>query len=305
MSLLVQSLFDTLCLGSFYALSALGIGLLFGVLRLVNFAHGDFISCAAYALILPGTLTATTPFLAALPLALMIPALLVLAVGISILSYLLVFRALREAQPPILMVASFALSYALQNALLLLYGSRPRTINLLPELNGAVDILGIARVPMLQLVTIAVTTILMLGISWCLRSTSIGIAMRAAAEAPTMARMLGVWASRVMMAAMAVTAVLAVAASLLLVIQTGVLEHRMGVSLMLFAFVGTVIGGLGNLTGAVAGGFAAGAMTVLFQTFLPENLRPFRDVFVFAVVFAILAFRPNGLFPSRHLKERV
>lgn len=126
MSSIFQTLLDTLSLGGFYALSALGIGLLFGVLRLINFAHGEFISYAAYALIVPSTMTAAEPLLGALPFYALIPALVVLIVVVSVICYLLVFRLLRTAPPPILMVASFGLSYAMQNGLLLLYGSRPK-----------------------------------------------------------------------------------------------------------------------------------------------------------------------------------
>ncbi len=305
MNLMLQTLFDTMSLGSFYALSALAIGLLFGVLRLVNFAHGDFISFGAYALIVPSTLTAVTPLLGALPAYLLVPALVGFVIAISIIAYLVVFRPLRDAAPTILMVASFALSYTMQNALLLLYGSRPKTIDLWAGLNKEVSIFGLARVPTLQLATIAVTIGLLLCFLYILRRSRIGIMMRAAAEDPTTARMLGLRASPVMIAAMAMAGALAAASSILQVVQTGVLEYRMGVSLMVFAFLGTVVGGMGNLSGAVAGGFGIGAVTVLLQTFLPDQARPYRDVFVFGVVFVVLALRPNGLFPSPHVKERI
>ena len=115
----------------------------------------------------------------------------------------------------------------------------------------------------------------------------------------------GVKANRVIMLAVAISGMLASAVSLLFVVQTGVLDFRMGVPLMLFAFIATVIGGMGSLVGAVVGGFTVGMVSILLQTFLPSEMRVFRDVFVFAIVIVILLVRPQGLIMSSSAKERV
>ena len=120
-----------------------------------------------------------------------------------------------------------------------------------------------------------------------------------------MARVLGVRANRVIATAFALSGVLAAAVSCLVVAQTGVVQPRMGLQLVVIAFVGTVIGGLGSLTGAALGGFLVGAASILLQALLPPDLRVFREAFVFVAVALILLFRPQGLIPARGLKERI
>jgi branched-chain amino acid transport system permease protein len=129
--------------------------------------------------------------------------------------------------------------------------------------------------------------------------------MRAAAEDFRMARVLGVRANNVIATAFALSGVLAAAVSCLIVVQTGTVQPRMGVQLVIIAFVGTVIGGLGSLPGAALGGFLVGAASIMLQALLPPDLRAFREAFVFIAVALILLFRPQGLIPARGLKERI
>lgn len=305
MNFALQTAVDGLSLGSIYALSALGIGLLFGVLRLVNFAHGDFISTGAFTLIVPSTMAAAQPLLGVLPFYVLVPCVAACVVVVAGLAFLLIFRPLKDAPAPILMVASFALSYSVQNSILFLYGSRPKTFNLWPALNTDIVLSGQLRIPLLQVVVVLVTCGMMLGLLLLLRKTRIGVQMRAAAEDTVTSRMLAVSPFSVIFVAMALSGVLASVSSLFLVAQSGVLDYRMGVPLMLFAFVGTVIGGMGNLAGAVFGGFAVGVATIILQAFLPDEIRPYRDALLFGLVFLVLAVKPHGLFPSRHLIERI
>ena len=120
-----------------------------------------------------------------------------------------------------------------------------------------------------------------------------------------MARVLGVRANRVIAIAFALSGILAAAVSCLVVAQTGVVQPRMGVQLVIIAFVGTVIGGLGNLPGAALGGFLVGVLTILLQALLPADLRPFREAFVFIAVIFVLLLRPQGFIPARGLKGRI
>jgi len=146
---------------------------------------------------------------------------------------------------------------------------------------------------------------LLIGLSLFLGRTPYGVQMRAAAEDFRMARYLGIKANFVIGLAFAISGVLAAMTSLLFVSQTGTLSHMMGVPLMLFAFIATVIGGMGSLAGAVVGGFAVGFVSVMLQAYLPQELRSFRDAFVFAVVIMVLLFRPSGLIPTKALAQRV
>lgn len=305
MEFFLQVAIDGLSLGSFYALAALGIGLLFGVLRLINFAHGSFITFGAYALIVPSAATQATLFIGSfhpVPLVLCVVFLVVL---MALLSEFLVFRPLRDASPATLMIGSFALGFVIQNLIIMVYGGRPKAVGLWSDLSAGIQLMDGVQVPMLQLIIIGVTLTLMVVLVLFLTRTRWGVQMRAAAEDFRMARMLGVRANFVIMLAVAISGMLAAAVSLLFVVQTGILDFRMGLPMMLFAFIATVIGGMGSLVGAVVGGFAVGMLSILLQTFLPSDIRAYRDVFVFLVVIAILVARPQGLVMSAASKERV
>ena len=305
MAFALQVLIDGLSLGSFYALAALGIGMLFGVLRLINFAHGSFITFGAYALIVPSAATQATLFIGGFHPVPLILCVVFLVVGLALISEFITFRPLRDATPATLMVGSFALGFIIQNLIIMVYGGRPKAVGLWSDLSAGVTLMEGVQVPKLQLIIIGVTITLMVALVLFLKNTKWGVHMRAAAEDFRMARMLGVRANLVIMLAVAISGVLAAAVSLLFVVQTGILDFRMGVPMMLFAFIATVIGGMGSLAGAVAGGFLVGIVSILLQTFLPSEIRNFRDVFVFLFVIVILLLRPQGLFLSAASKERV
>ncbi|GJL90208.1 MAG: branched-chain amino acid ABC transporter permease [Minwuia thermotolerans] len=305
MAFALQVLMNALSLGSLYALAALGIGLLFGVLKLINFAHGDFITVGAYALIVPSAATQATLMIGDFHPLILIPCIVVVVVILALIAEFLVFRPLRNASPATLMIGSFALGFVIQNILIMIYGGRPKAVGIWSDLSLGVELMPGVEVPKLQLIIIGVTLVLMVVLVLFLTRTKYGIHMRAAAEDFRMARMLGIEANRVIMLAVAISGMLAAAVSMLFVVQTGILDFRMGVSLMLFAFIATVIGGMGSLVGAVVGGFAVGAVSILLQTFLPSEMRVFRDVFVFAIVIFILLVRPQGLVMSRASRERV
>ena len=294
MERLVQILVDAVSVGSLYALTALGIGLIFGVMRLINFAHGELITLAAYALL----------GLSGMPVPVMIFGAIAVAVLLALITERAAFRPLRNADPTTLLISSFAVSFFLQKLLILVVGSRLKGLNFLPELARQTELLGI-RLQLLQIVTIVVGIVLLVALTWFLRATRLGLHMRAAAEDFRMARVLGVRANNVIAMAFALSGLLAAAVSCLIVVQTGVVQPRMGVQLVIIAFVGTVIGGLGSLPGAALGGFLVGAGSILLQALLPPDLRAFREAFVFVAVIAILLFRPQGLIPARGLRERI
>jgi branched-chain amino acid transport system permease protein len=300
----LQYVVDALSLGSLYALAALGIGLLFGVLRLINFAHGDFISIGAYALIVPSLNVMATMYIGALPWPAMVAAVVVVVILVALVSEAVVFRPLRAASPATMMIGSFALSFVIQYVLLLIYGSRPKAVDLWSILSQQIAIGGV-RIQQLQLVTIVVTALLLAAIALFLHKTRFGVEMRAAAEDFRMARLLGVRANLVIALAFALSGGLAAVVSLLYLTQSGILTIQMGVPLMLFAFIATVVGGMGSLLGAVVGGFTVGILSVALQVLLPSGLRSFRDAFVFLLVIVILLWRPTGLVQARAIKERV
>lgn len=301
---MTQLFFDAASLGGIYAMAALGIALIFGVMNLVNFAHGQYIAFCVFALIVPSTDAVAVMAIGALPAFALVP--LVLAIGalLAVGSEYLVFRHLRRATPVAMMIASFALGFVIQNTLLAVYGGRPKAISLWPGLNTPVPI-GSAQIPLLQLIVILTTLLVVAGLALILKKTRLGLEMRAAAENFTMARLLGVRANVVITGAFALSGILAAAVALIMATQTGVADVRMGGQIMLVAFIATVIGGLGSLPGAVLAGFLIGGVSVLLQAWLPLEARPFRDAFLYALVIGVLLLKPQGLFADASAKPRV
>lgn len=291
---IIQTLVDTISIGGLYALTALGIGLIFGVMRLINIAHGELITVAAYTLLLFAAHSAIIAMLAAF----------IAAIVLARLTEKIAFRPLRGANPATLLVASFAVSFLVQKTVALFVGSRPKSLDFLPWLSTQETILG-ARLQLLKLITILVAAFMLVGLSWFLKRTRSGREMRAAAENFRMARMVGIRANAVVGAAFAISGILAATVSILIISESGVMTPRMGLQLVIIAFVGTVIGGLGSLVGAAVGGFLVGATTVLCQTLLPPDLREFREAFVYLIVILILLLRPQGLLPAAGTKERI
>lgn len=294
MTFLVQTLVDAVSIGALYALSALGIGLLFGIMRLVNFAQSEFVTIGAYTLLMTSGLW--------FPLAALIAVLAVML--LAILVDRLAFRPVREADPATLLITSFAVSYFLQYTLVLVFGARPLGVDLLPQLGTPLLVSGL-RIPLLNLVTVTVTVVLLGALALFFRRTRTGIEMRAAAVDFRMARLLGVRADRIIAIAFAISGLIAAVVAMLFVAQTGTVSPAMGLQLALVGFVATVIGGMGSLSGAVLGGMVVGFITVFLQALLPPDLRAFREAFVYAAVIAVLVLKPEGLFRGVAARERV
>ena len=294
MTIFVQHASDAISLGALYALLGLGIGLIYGIMRLVNFAHGDFIMIGGYTLFV----------VAEQNVVVMIVATILMVVALALVSERLVFRPLRRASPATLLIGSVALSYFLSNFILVVFLGRPKTMAFGRELIEPFEILGV-RIPQINIVVIAMTIVLMAGLALFLKRTTVGTNMRAAAEDFVMAQLLGVRANVVISMAFAVGGFLAAMVALLYFSQTGSVSPRTGLPLVIIAFVATVVGGLGSLVGAALGGFVVGVVSVVLQIALPVDLRPFRDAFVFALVILMLVFRPGGLLIVQAMRERV
>ena len=305
MDYIIQTIISALSFGSFYALGALGIGLLFSVLRLINFAHGDFITIGGFALIVPSSAVVATVAIGGFHPLLLVLCIVAIVVALALVSYFVVFQHSQTSSPATMMIVSFALGYTLQNVIVMIYGGRPKAVNIFPELTGQVQLSDGVSVQLLQLVIIAVTWILLIALVLFLKRTRVGIQMRAAAEDFRMARMLGVNGKSVIAMAFILSGGLAGIMSLLFVTQTGVLTFRMGVPIMLFFFIATVIGGMGSLVGAVVGGYSVGIVSVVLSAVLPEELRGFRDACVFILVIIVLLARPQGIVLTKAAKERV
>jgi branched-chain amino acid transport system permease protein len=290
----LQNVVDGLAQGSIFALFALGIALIFGIMQLVNFAHGELIMVAAFAL----TLVSEPPLVVRIIVA--VAAAVLIALGMERVA----FRPVRGAPPATLLITSFAVSYLLQNVAILIFGSVPRSTDVAAGLNENIVVAGL-DIPKLQLVTIAVTLVLLAGVGGFLNRTAQGTQMRAAAEDFRAARLLGVRANRVIASAFAMSGLLAAVAAVLLVAQNGTVTTSMGLTPVIFGFIATVLGGLGSLRGAVLGGFVVGAISTALQATLPLEIRPYRDAFLLTAVIVMLVVRPQGLVIARSTITRV
>lgn len=280
----LQSLVDAIALGSLYAVAALGIGLVFGVMRLINFAYGEVITAAAYTLLL----TSELPVLARIGLA------LVVAVVMSLLMEL-VFRPLRTVSPATMLVATFAVSFLLQNLAIVIFGTRGEAMNFLPDLNQAFEV-GDIRIRYITLVSIAVGATLLAVSAFILNRTDIGLRMRAAAADFQTARLLGVRAKRVIIIAFIMSGVLASAVAMTLAVQRPLVTPTFGFFIVIPALVGVVVGGMVRLVPATMGGFLVGFATVIFGDLLPSGSRVFLNSLLFGLVILVLLAKPAGLF---------
>jgi branched-chain amino acid transport system permease protein len=283
----LQYTVDALSLGSTYALGALGIALLFSLMRLVNFAHAQIIVIGAYAIWFLRTDWHQSWPVTVLGLA-------VSVVVVALIMERAAFRPLRNASPPILLASSFAVAVLVQNLMIVTIGDDFRSVTAPKSFEGSFTIgdLRMARVSVFALI-IGIT--MMAGLAAFLKKTPIGTQMLAAAEDFKMAQMLGVRANEVIAVAFALSGLLAGAMSFIIVSQQGLISIRMGLSPLLVAFVATVIGGIGSLSGAALGGMLLGIVTTILQVTLPVSLAPFRDAFLYSFVIAILLVRPQGL----------
>jgi branched-chain amino acid transport system permease protein len=288
MTSFLQYIIDGVNLGSTYALIALGIALVFGIMQLVNFAHGEIIMLAAYAFF----------YLLGFPLPLVILGTLAAAGLVALVMERVAFRPVRNSSPTTLLVTSFAVSFLLQNAVIISIGNFPKAPVLPKFLGESFQVHGLL-IQKTWIITVATTVLLVGGLVLFFKRTRAGREMRAAAEDFRMARLLGIRANRVIAIAFALSGLLAGVVSFLLVAQTDIITPTMGTGPVLVGFVATVIGGMGSLVGAAFGGFILGFMTVAFQAWLPLQLRSFRDAFVFGLVIAILVLRPQGLTGDR------
>lgn len=287
---IVQFVIDVLSLGSLYALMALGLVIIYGILRLVNFAYGELIMVAGYALFLLNP----TP----LPWLVMGLLAVLVSVATSYLTERVAFRPVREHSLTAMLITSFAVSAMLQNAAMLFVSPRARVVPL-PEAFKQQLMIADRVVPLRNLLAIAVSVALLALFALLLKRSILGIALRAAADKFVMTRMLGIPANVVIGTAFAISGLLAGTVALFWFGRTGSVTPEIGLWPLLVAFVSTVIGGMRSLAGAVLGGYVLALIQMAFSNFLPPALLEFRVAFVFTLVIVILLFRPEGLIRGR------
>jgi branched-chain amino acid transport system permease protein len=282
----VQQLINALSLGSTYALLALGLAMVFSIVGLVNFAHGELVTIAGYTIYLEES--HGLPFGAAAPSAIVAAALA------ALLMERLAFRPLRGASFLTLLFSSFALSVIIQNLFAATISPRQKGTDI-PNVFSEAFTVGGYSIGWLQVITTAACLVALVALTLFLRRTAQGLGMLAASQDFQVTRLMGIPANRVIATAFAISGALAGVAALFVVARRGTVDPQMGFNPVLKAFIATIIGGLGSLSGAVLGGFVLGAIEVALDSTLPNGALPFRDAFALLLVIAILYVRPEGL----------
>lgn len=295
MEYFLQHVMNALSLGGTYALLALGLALVFSIMRLLNFAHGELMTIAGYTMLF--TLGANYPFYVALPAAVLAAILAALAME------RVAFRPVRNANMATMLLTSFALSMILRVAFQNFISARPLAVPTPSALSGTLS-LGWVQIGTIQAYSLLATAILLGGLTLFFRYTLIGIAMRAAASDFDTTRLMGIRANAVIATAFALSGLLAGVAAIFWVAQRGAVDPLMGFLPVLKAFIAVILGGMGSLVGAVAGGFLLGFLEISLRTLLPSELQAFRDAVVLSLVILVLLVRPQGLFGRRQEAAR-
>jgi branched-chain amino acid transport system permease protein len=285
-----QTLVDSVGLGAAYALMAVGIGLVFGVLRLVNFAYGQLIMAGAYALALASEWD--WPLWGGIGLCFAV------VLALSVAMERLLFRPLRTQSPAVMLVATFAVAFLLQSIALLWFGPLGKAAASFGTLNQPVSI-GDVDIRKITLVAIGVAAGCLVLLVLLLGRTGVGLHMRAAAMDFTTARLLGVRANRVIAAAVLVSGLLAATVAVILTVQTPLVTPDFALRDTIVVLAGVVVGGMNRLVSATLGGFAIGFVSGLLGGALPTDQSQYLPSFLFGLVILVLLIRPAGLFARR------
>lgn len=292
MDKLIQTLISGLSLGSIYALIALGYTMVYGIAKMLNFAHGDIIMVGAYAVITAVFTMGLPPFIAIL---ISIALCALLGIVIEFLAY----RPLRQAQPLAVLITAIGVSYLLQNLALLIYGSEQKafpTIVALPTVHiGGVYIDGIT------LATLVVTAVIMVALSLFINKTRMGKAMRAVSEDKGAAQLMGIDVNATIAMVFAIGSGLAAIAGVLLCSAYPTLMPTTGQMPGIKAFVAAVLGGIGSIPGAMIGGILLGVIEIFAKAYINAQLA---DAIVFAVLIVVLLIKPAGLL-GKEIHEKV
>jgi branched-chain amino acid transport system permease protein len=295
MTTFFQALVNAVTLGSVYALIAVGIGLVFGVMRLINFAYGQLIMIGAF------TLAVTIDW----PVALSIVMCFVVVVAASLVMEVTVFRPLRSASAATMLVATFAVAFLLQSIALVKFGTFGKPVNTLGQLNRAFSV-GDVDIRYVSFLALGVTVVALVALLLLLNRTPLGLHVRAASADPLTARLLGVRADVVITAAVVISGILAAAVAVVLAVQFPIATSDYGLRETIIVLVGVVVGGIDRLWSATLGGFVVGFATGMLGEILPsgEGGWPltrgvYLDSAIFLLVIGVLLLRPVGLFGPR------
>ncbi|ALO39760.1 ABC transporter permease [Alcaligenes faecalis] len=305
MEILIQQLINGLTVGSVYALVALGYTMVYGIIGLINFAHGD--------VVMVGGMLATTVVLslvgadpaglsAWLVVGLALLAAIPVCMGIGWTAERYAYRPLRRAPRLAALITAIGVSFIVQNLAMMIWGRNYLSFPHIIE--PMVFQLGDARISLLQILIIGGAAVIMSGLMVLVHRTRLGTAMRATAQNREVAGLMGVNINTVISAAFVIGSALAAVAGVMIVTYYGVAQYTMGFMLGLKAFTAAVLGGIGNLGGAMLGGLLLGLIEALGAGYIGDLTNGvfgsnYQDVFSFIVLILVLIFRPSGLLGER------
>jgi len=305
MDIFLQQVLNGLVLGSVYALVALGYTMVYGILGLINFAHGEVVMFGAMIALtvmtlLVGPATASVP--PALIVALAIAAAMVVCMALAYTIERVAYRPLRNAPRLAPLITAIGVSILLQNIAMVIWGRQYKTFP--PLFPSEAHTIAGASITDLQIVIIVVSAALMVALLMLVNFTRLGRAMRATSENQTIAGLMGVNVNKIISATFIIGAALGAVAGVLVAANYSIAHYSMGFVLGLKAFTAAVLGGIGNLGGAVLGGLLLGLIESIGAGYIGDLTGGFlgshyQDVFAFLVLVLVLVFRPTGLMGER------
>jgi branched-chain amino acid transport system permease protein len=284
--LFLQHLSNGISLGSLYALIAIGYTMVYGILRLINFAHGDIFMMATYFAFF-GIVSFGIPWYIIFPLVIILTALL--GMGIETAAY----RPLRDAPKISILISAIGASFLLENLAIVLFGGVPKPFPTPQFFNDVVQI-GTVSIQKLTFYIPVVTLALLVLLSYLIIRTKTGMAMRAVSRDHETARLMGVDVDRTISLTFGIGSALAAVGGMMWGLKFPQIAPLLGVIPGLKCFIAAVIGGIGSVSGAVIGGFILGVGEIMLVALLPE-LTGYRDAFAFILLIVILLYRPTGI----------
>ena len=294
MGFFVAQLISAIKLGSIYALVAIGYSIVYSIMGMINFAHGELLMIATFSLWV--LINADLPFGVAVVLAILI------TVFFGILIEKIAYRPIRNAGESTQIITSLAVSIFLEALCQAIFNSSSKALIIPAFFSKTFKVFG-TTVSVIDVVTFAMTVILTIVVVLIIQKTSVGKAMRAVADNPEAADLMGIERNRIITIAFIIGSVLAAVAGILYSGKYTSFSNDMGFMLGVKAFIAAVLGGLGSLLGAVAGGYIMAVLEIFFSGYLPGDVASFQTTFTFIVLILVLMVRPNGLFGSNSWKR--
>ncbi|MEQ8818402.1 MAG: branched-chain amino acid ABC transporter permease LivH [Thalassobaculum sp.] len=292
MAYLLQQLINGLTLGSIYGLIAIGYTMVYGIIGMINFAHGEIYMIGAFVAIIAFTALSNFPLVVAILLVLLFSMLITAAYGWTVER--VAYRPLRGSFRLAPLISAIGMSIFLQNYVQLLQGARNKPIQ--PMIQGGFTVMQegefTVQLSYLQIIIVVTTLVLMTGFTQFINTTSLGRQQRACEQDKTMAALLGVNVDRTVSMTFVMGAALAAVAGVMVTLYYGVVDFFLGFLAGLKAFTAAVLGGIGSLPGAMLGGLLIGLIEALWAGYFSSE---WKDVAAFAILVLVLIFRPQGL----------